>query len=491
MSPKPESPKPVKPRHAWSIRRRVLAWLFLAMALVFSANLLSSYYSNIDAADRAFDRLLLASASAIAERTAVRGDELVVDIPYVALDMLASTAQDRVFYSVSAPNGKIITGYEGIPLPNKASEKVSITPVYYNAHYKRAAVRVVTLRSFISSSSLSGYATIQVAQTRGERDNLSSSLLQQSALWMLAIAIVGAIAAWFGVSIGLRPLVRLRDALGRRSPDDVRPVLHDVPNEFRPLVGAINGMLGRLDGGMSSMRNFISDASHQLKTPLASLLAQSEMALRETNTEDLHDALIKVNDSAKRTSRLAQQLLSHASATDVGHDFGRVNLVQLVQDTIEISLPAAAAKSIDLGYDGPAGAVLFGNRTLIGELILNLSDNAIKYSPTGSVVTIGIQASDTAIKLYVDDNGPGIPIGDRHKVFERFVRLQTTSAEGCGLGLAIVREIAERHGATVQLEDSPSGPSGPSAPSSPSSPSGQTGGLRVCVVFPLEEGLLR
>lgn len=153
-----------------------------------------------------------------------------------------------------------------------------------------------------------------VAQTRGERDGLTFSLLQQSAVWMLVIAIVGAVAAWIGVSIGLRPLARLREALGRRSPDDVRPVLHDVPSEFQPLVGAINSMLQRLDGGLQSMRNFISDASHQLKTPLASLQAQGEMALREKDPRAVREALSKVNQSVQRTSRLAQQLLSHARA---------------------------------------------------------------------------------------------------------------------------------------------------------------------------------
>jgi two-component system sensor histidine kinase TctE len=454
----------------WSIRRRVLAWLFAAMALVFSANLMSSYYSNIDAADSAYDRLLLASASAIAERTAVRGDGLYVDIPYVALDMLASTAQDRVFYTVSGPDGKAVTGYEDLPPPEHAARGgAPRSPVFYNAIYKQAPVRIVALRSFVSGSNLSGYVTILVAQTRGDRDGLTYSLLQQSALWMLVIAIAGAIAAWFGVSIGLRPLVRLREALGRRSPDDVRPVLHNVPNEFKPLVGAINGMLHRLDDGLHSMRNFISDASHQLKTPLASLQAQSEMALRETNPDDVRKALAKVNKSAKRTSRLAQQLLSHARATKPTHAFADFDLVGQARETIETLLPEAIAKDIDLGYEGDERAPMFGDRALIGELILNLADNAIKYSPKGSMVTLGVQAQETSMRLIVEDNGPGIPEQNRHGVFERFVRLPNSSADGCGLGLAIVGEIASRHGAAVTLGDA------------------VQGGMRVEVVFPADE----
>jgi len=455
----------VKLAPSWSIRRRVLAWLFLAMTFVFSANLLSSYYNNIEAADSAFDRLLLASASAIAERTIVRKDGIHVDIPYVALDMLASTAQDRVFYTVLAPDGEVVTGYEDLPLPKTISNE----PVFYDSIYKQTAVRIVTLRRFVSGSNLSGYTTIQVAQTRGERDGLSYNLLRQSALWMLVIAIVGAITAWFGVSVGLRPLARLREALGRRSPDDVRPVLHDVPNEFRPLVGAVNGMLYRLDGGLQSMRNFISDASHQLKTPLASLLAQSEMALRESDPENLREALIKVNKSAQRTSRLAQQLLSHASATGASHAFVELDLVRLVRDTIEILLSQATTKTIDLGYEGDQQAIFWGDPTLLGELILNLADNAIKYSPAGSIVTLGVRVEGSVVYLVIEDDGPGILKQERQNVFERFVRLQSSAAEGCGLGLAIVKEIADRHGAVVTLDDA------------------QGGGLRVEIAFPLND----
>ncbi|MBT4889948.1 MAG: sensor histidine kinase [Rhodospirillales bacterium] len=452
----------IRPTPSWSIRRRVLAWLFLAMAFVFSANLLSSYYSNIEAANSAFDRLLLASASAIAERTVAREGGIHVDIPYVALDMLASTAQDRVFYTVLAPDGEIVTGYEDLPLP----KTISNVPVFYDSIYKQVSVRIVVLRRFVSGNNLSGYTTIQVAQTRGDRDGLSYNLLRQSALWMLVIAIVGAITAWFGVSVGLRPLARLRDALGRRSPDDVRPVLHDVPNEFRPLVGAINSMLHRLDNGLQSMRNFISDASHQLKTPLASLLAQSEMALRESDPDDLREALIKVNKSAQRTSRLAQQLLAHASAAGASPAFAELNLARLVRETIEILLPQAIAKNIDLGYEGGQQAIMQGDRILLGEMVLNLVDNAIKYSPDGSMVTLGIKLVDGALHLIIDDDGPGIQQQDRQNVFERFVRLQSSSAEGCGLGLAIVNEIAIHHGAEVSLGDAPDG------------------GLRVDVVFP-------
>ena len=147
-----------------------------------------------------------------------------------------------------------------------------------------------------------------------------------------------------------------------------------------------------------------------------------------------------------------------------------MNLVQLVRETIEILLPRAIAKNIDLGYEGDERAPMFGDRALIGELILNLADNAIKYSPAGSIITVGVRVEEGALRLILEDDGPGIREEDRQGVFERFVRLQNSPAEGCGLGLAIVREIASRHGAAVTLGDA------------------QEGGLRVEVVFPAREG---
>lgn len=453
--------------HTWSIRRRVLAWLFVGMALVFVANLVSGYYGNRDAADSAYDRLLLASASAIAERTALGEQGLRVDLPYVALDMLASTAQDRVFYAVSGPDGDVATGYENLPAPPKGrGDSTPPNPQFYDAIYKGVPVRIVALRSFVSSSDLSGYAMIRVAQTRGEREALALGLLRQGAIWTLLIALSGGFAAWLGISIGLRPLDRLGAALGRRSPEDLRPVLHDVPTEFVPLVGAVNGMLLRIDTGLSAMRRFISDASHQLRTPLAGLQAQTEIALRETDPEAVHEALAKVALSARRTSRLTQQLLSHARAAEPSGDIHDVDLAQIARDTVSALNPQARAKNIDLGYEGDERALLPGNATLLGEVMTNLADNALRYSPAKTMVTLSVRHVEDRLSFTIDDQGSGIPVDRREEVFERFVRLPGSQGEGCGLGLAIVREIAANHGARVVIEDA------------------EGGGLRVRIDFP-------
>ncbi len=452
--------------HTWSIRRRVLAWLFAGIALVFTANMVGSYYGNRKAADRAYDQLLLASASAIAERTVIRDEGLWVDIPYAALNMLASTAQDRVFYAVSALNGAVITGYDDLPPPpNSSRTDTDKNLLFYDAVYKGAPIRVVALKTFVIGSKKSGYALIRVAQTEGDRQSLALSLLRQSAVWALLIPIFGGLAVWLGISFGLRPLDHLREALGRRSPDDVRPLMHDVPTEFKPLVGAMNDMLMRIENGLDSMQRFISDASHQLKTPLAGLQIQTEMALRESDPKALHDSLNKINISVLRTSRLVKQLLAHARVTEPTTKFGEVDLARIARDAISALTPKALERNIDLGFAGETQVLVQGDPTLLGEMIVNLIDNALNYPPHGSVVTLSVQEGETPA-FTIDDNGPGIPHEKRGEVFDRFVRLEGAQADGCGLGLAIVQEIAATHGAQVTLGDSPSG------------------GLRVRVTFP-------
>ena len=457
----------VQTNYTWSIRRRVLVWLIAVMGLVFVASLASSYFATRLAADSAFDSLLLASASAIAERTTVRDNAIYTDIPYAALDMLASTAQDQVYYAISAPDGSLVTGYKklaGIAPPERKQKDTR--PRFFNAAFKGSLIRMVELRAFVAGGNLSGYVTVRVAQTRGERNAVVFSLLRQNALWMLVFITAVGIAAWIGLSYGLRPLEKLRAAIGRRSPEDVRPLRHEVPEEFGPMVDALNGMLKRLDDGMSSMRRFISDASHQLKTPLASLQAQTELALREKDDRAMRSALEKVNAGIIRTSHLARQLLSHARATHPAGPFDKVDLAGLTREVIALVHAKAMQRDIDLGFEGDESCMVFGDSTLLGEMLLNLLDNALKYTQRGAVVTVSLDSRKRHISLVVEDNGPGIPAAARNTAFDRFTRLPGSHVDGCGLGLSIVREIVLRHQGEVRLGE------------------GKEGGLKISVTLP-------
>jgi signal transduction histidine kinase len=272
---------------------------------------------------------------------------------------------------------------------------------------------------------------------------------------LVALAAVG---VWYGVGRGLAPLDRLRAEVGRRSDQDLSSLeAQRVPREVRPLVDAINALLARLDSALAAHRRFVANAAHQLRTPLAGLDAQAELALRESEPEAVRRSLEQVHQAAGRAARLVSQLLSLARLEPRS---GRplqvepLDLNELARDTTARWVPPALARGIDLCFESNgAQAKALGDRLLLEELLGNLLDNAVRYTPSKGEVTVRVQRSGRGIELSVEDNGPGIPEDERDKVLERFKRGSTgLQTSGSGLGLAIVREIAVTHGAEIRLE---------------------------------------
>ncbi len=438
----------------WSLRRRLLVWLLVPLVLLSALMLVQAFYSARDAADKAYDRLLLASALAIADRVVVESGELDVDLPYVALEMLSTTAQDRVFYRVVGPGDAFITGYGDLPSLPDGAAPADGAPVFFDATYRGDRVRIAALAQPIATAEISGLYLVQVAQTRGERDRLTRELVLESASQLLLLLTVVGLVSWLAIRRGLAPLARLQGAIMARSPDDLRPLDQEVPKEVRHLVGAINDLLGRLGVTLGGMQRFIADASHQLRTPLAALQTQTEVALREQDASAVRDALARLQQSTRRTSRLANQLLSLARATpQPSHGHGPVDLARLAKTVATDAAATAIERDIDLGFEADEGPHrVAGDEVLLGELMRNLVDNALRYCPAGARITVRVRRGD-AICLEVEDDGPGISPVERERVFERFYRAPGSAADGCGLGLAIVREIAHSHGGTVTLRE--------------------------------------
>jgi two-component system sensor histidine kinase TctE len=288
--------------------------------------------------------------------------------------------------------------------------------------------------------------------------------------FLVALAAVG---VWYGVGRGLAPLERLREEVGRRSDQDLSPVeVRRAPLEARPLVNAINGLLARLDSALSAHRRFVANAAHQLRTPLAGLHTQAELALRESEPEAVRRSLEQLHHAAGRAAHLVSQLLSLARLEPRS---GRplqgepLDLKELARDTTARWVPQALARGIDLGFDAcSTPAQVIGDRLLLEELLGNLLDNAIRYAGPDGEATVRVDRADGDTVLKVEDNGPGIPEEERAQVLERFQRGSTTAQiPGSGLGLSIVREIAVTHRAQLRLEP------------------GQDGrGTRVSVTFP-------
>jgi len=300
---------------------------------------------------------------------------------------------------------------------------------------------------------------IQVAQPLAQRDQLAASLALSTILpWLVAAPLIG-LWLWFAISRALRPLDRLASAVGTRSPRELRPLpAEGWPREVTPLVGALNALLGRLDAQLDAQRTFVADAAHELRTPLAAVHLQAQLAERAQEPER-GVALGALRGGLKRASRVVEQLLAlaredHAEAS-ARHE--RVELASLARDIVATHADLAAAKDVDLGAERLDALAVDGDRASLGTLLANLVDNAIRYTPRGGHVDVVVEPRDGAPAMVVRDDGPGIPPADRAQVFERFARGATADVPGSGLGLAIVKRIAERHGATVELRDGPGG----------------------------------
>jgi two-component system sensor histidine kinase TctE len=297
---------------------------------------------------------------------------------------------------------------------------------------------------------------IHVAERLTARDEFARQIILRMVLPQGILILLAGFAVWYGVGRGLAPLSTLRREIESRSHRDLSALSEEqAPQEVRPLIHAMNDLLARLGAAIAAQQRFIADAAHQLRTPIAGLKTQTELALRQSDPAAVQDTLRKLQTATEQSARLVNQLLSLARAepgAKHGHAAERLDLARLARETTTEWVPRALARSIDLGYDGEEGAAwIEGDPFLARDMLGNLLDNAIRYTQRGGQVTVRVAASTDSVVLSVEDNGPGIPEQERERVFERFYRVLGTGTEGCGLGLAIVREIALSHGAQVAL----------------------------------------
>lgn len=309
-------------------------------------------------------------------------------------------------------------------------------------------------------SVLAGNQVVQVAQPMRPRRELAASMALRTIAPLLAVIPLLALLIWFIIARGLQPLERVAAAVARRSPSLLEPLSErGLPAEVEPLVHALNGLLERLGKALSAQRSFIADAAHELRTPLTAVHLQAQLAERAATEGARRQALAELKSGLARATRLSEQLLTLAreepgvaERTPVD-----VDLSELAREVIGELAPFAEARQIDLGLSSGWAAPLQGDPDALRALVSNLIDNALRYTPSGGRVDVGIATEGTSVVLTVRDTGPGIAPADRARIFDRFYRGQpgaaSASAPGSGLGLAIVKSVAERHGATVELGD--------------------------------------
>ncbi|AOJ78104.1 sensor histidine kinase [Burkholderia ubonensis] len=453
-----------------NLRMQVALWLLLPLLGLLALDSWLTYQRAMNAAHVAFDRTLSSSLKSIREGVRLNQGEVEVDLPYLALEMLESSDGGKIFYLIREDGGRAVTGYPDLPLPQgrdegrDAGDGALFVTRYYDAVYRGERLRMAALRLPVHDvpSAQSRIVWVMVGETIEARQALAreilmGSLLQEGLLVVLALGIV-----WLGVGRGLRPLNRLSATVAARAEDDPTPLdTGGMPSELAPLVDSINQYIGRTQRMQVARRRFFADAAHQLKTPLAAVQAGVELALRPAEQPRVNVHLRRVNGAVRQAAKIVQQLLSLSRLdADSGHAVAHqpVALHRLARSVTLDWSPVARARDIDLGFEHEADVGVLGQSDLLGEMVGNLIDNAIRYAGDRAVITVRVSRDGEHARLDVIDNGPGIPAEERDAVFERFHRgSKTQTVEGTGLGLSIVREIARVHRGSVTLADADGG----------------------------------
>jgi two-component system sensor histidine kinase TctE len=462
-----------------SLARQLLLWLLLPQLVLWMAGGVATYRFAAGYANQAIDASLLQASRSLARQLKPIGNGLLIDFPRAAQDVLEADPADKLLYMVSSPPGQFILGNQSLPAPILPTQDAAPvepaldTPYFYDGTMPmqgRTALQAPTgqpLRlvalylRFGDEANAPQTMLVQVARSSANREELAQRILVDMLLPMSSLVLLMTLIVWLGIRAGLSPLARLRQQVEGRAPTDLAPLqLASAPRELWSLATAINTLLAAVQNTVATQKRFIGDAAHQLRTPLAGLKSQTEIALQSTTDPELRARLQRVHDSATRSAHLVNQLLTLARAEPesvMAQDRKRFDLHRMAQALTAEWVPRALRAGIDLGLDDSATAPVWieANELLVREALTNLIDNALHYAGTGSQVTVRVTADWASATpqalLQVSDTGPGLSPTDRERVFGRFVRASDVG-QGCGLGLAIVKEIVERHHGEVQLD---------------------------------------
>jgi two-component system sensor histidine kinase TctE len=448
-----------------SLFGEILDWMFAPLLLLWPLSVAITFLVARSLADAPYDRALDDRTEALAQQVRLAGDRVVVNLPRAARDLLVAGDDDVVYYQAVGPLGRLIAGDPDLPRPG----------LYDYPQPGQVKLRTTTFRGeqvrigYMYLDQIEGDAIapvlVQVAETLDKRTRLANEIIKGVIFPQFMILPVAVMLVWFGLSRGLAPLKTLRERIRARDPDDLSPIdPRAAPEEIAPLVDAFNEMLERLAQNVSAQKRFIADAAHQMKTPLAGLRTQTELALRERDPAELRRNLEQIARGSQRAAHLISQLLSLARTENLrdAASFAPMDLKPLAREVVSEWVPAAIERGIDLGFEtvgaspalraGEAAAPIAGHPILLREMMNNLLDNALRYTQHGGAVTLRVVTDSHHVHLEIEDSGPGIGPAERELVFERFYRVLGTGVDGSGLGLAIVREIADQHGATILVE---------------------------------------
>ncbi len=440
-----------------SLRLQLLAWVLVPLALLAAVNAVMGYRTARGTADIVTDRMLVGSARVIAEETRDEDGTLQATVPPAALELFDTGDGDFVYFRVVDGSGRLVAGAADLPLPPDVDEDIDA----YEAAYRGRLMRFHALDHRLAGPGPAGIVTVVVGSSLAGHDAMVRRLWLTGFGQGLALLATAGVFMAFGLKRGLAPLLRLRDEVQARPTASLEPFTTEaVQSEIRPLVEAINSRIARIKAQLAAQHRFVTNAAHQLRTPLAVINVQATYALRRIGADDQAVALGAIQESVGDMSRLAEQLLTLSRAEPGGRRprEERIVLGDLARRVLDGFASQALTRGIDLGLDErcPRVAVL-GDGTMLGEMLVNLVDNALRYCPSGSSVTVTVDREGDRAVLAVQDDGPGLPRGEEERVFERFYRVMGSAGSGSGLGLSIVKEVAEATGGAVAATGPPEG----------------------------------
>lgn len=445
-----------------SLQRKLLLWLLLPQLVLWLSGGFLAWRIALQNGEKGIDQTLTQSVRALARQIKPIGDGLLVDFPKAAQDILEQDPADRITYMVSSPPGRFLLGNAQLPAPPPGDIGVG-DAMLYHARVDDRPMRVALLDVDYGTGQTRQRLRVQVAQSLTVRERIAQELLERMLLPMGLMGLALSALVYAGVLRGLQPLKRLEAQIERAgarnqtTADPLYPIeLTSAPQEVHSLASTINRLLDAVARGQQKEKRFLNDAAHQLRTPLAGLIGQTELALHESREPAVQERLQKVLSGAQRSAHLVHQLLQLArSETSVRMQ--PLNLAALAREVACDWTARALAIGIDLGYEGEDHLMVRGQAVLLREALNNLIDNALHYAGAGATVTVRVYTRGALAVLVVEDDGPGVASQHLGDMFERFWRGSET-AGGCGLGLSIVQEIAVRHGGRTLAE--PTSPHG-------------------------------
>ena len=444
----------------FSLRSRLLLLIILPLTFIVPIGTVALYFDSQKKSQEIFDNLLHTISQVILRDAVLSDGDLLTE---QLLETLTDSLNDQIFYQVRDESNALFVGYSNPPQIPEISEIRPYQPIYFDSVYRDQSVRVIYSREFISSMDTPGWVDIYVWQTQVGQRQLLLELASDAFVTMIIMLISTGLIVWFGVQFGLKPLLELQSAIRKRSADDLSEIKREVPKEVSSLLSSMNNLFSQLRKAFTEKDDFIANAAHQLRNPIAGIQSQAEAAERSKTLESMKLRVKDVAKAAKQTSRLTQQLLSmeHISQRSIKSEFKDVDLVKITQEVLTKFALRADKQKVNLSLDSAEQSIrITGSETYLGEAIDNLIDNALLYGcPNGGVIHVELKLEDHSAVLVIKDNGNGIKAELIDSVFDRFFHDSESSNTGSGLGLSIAKTVIELHDGKLNLNSHNNGTS--------------------------------